>query len=712
MLKVFQTLRLIILNLQGQAPDKCPLKNAEFEIEDFLTYWQQNNFLPGSTWYAILMGQVLYIQGDYVQAVAIMERHAKVLTPGIIMFPFTQYYFYYSLNIAACYETASSSAQTRFIQELVDNTKKLKLWAENCPDNFQAQYLLVNAEYQRIVGEELAAMEGYDQAIISAKKYGLIQLVALVNETAARFWLKKDKIAFSQVYLNEAYIAYQQWGALVKVKNLETRYPQLLAPKTASTIPTTEGTILATRMAPTSNTSQWLDLNSVMKAAQTLSGEIVLNRLLEKMMHIVIENAGAEKGFLLLPQASGCWLIEAEGSIGKADIKVLQSLSLDTAPLISANIVNYVAHTKENVVLHNATQEGQFIRDPYIKKQRPKSVLCAPLINQGKLTGILYLENNLTTGAFTPARLEVLKVLSSQLAISIENALLYQTLEQKVEERTSQLAQRTEQLAGANKEITVLNEQLQSENLRMGAELDVSRQLQKMLLPTSIELEQIDGLDIAGFMEPADEVGGDYYDVLQHSGRVLFGIGDVTGHGLESGALAIMVQSATRALLANDETDPGRFFSALNQMVFHNVQRMNVEKSLTLAFVDYKENQLYLSGQHEEMIVVRNGELELIDTIDLGFPIGLVDEDIAKFVKQVTVPLNAGDVVVLYTDGITEAFNSQDQEYGLEQLALVIKQNYQKTALEIQQAVIKDVRQFIGTQKVFDDITLLVLKQK
>ncbi|MDM8565645.1 serine/threonine-protein kinase PknK [Candidatus Halobeggiatoa sp. HSG11] len=197
MLKVFQILQQVILNLQGQTPDKLQLKNIAFDIEDCLVYWYQNHFLPGSTWYAVLMGQILYIHGDYVQAVAIMKRHAKILTPSIIMFPFTQYYFYYSLNIAACYEMVDSSEQTSFIQEITYNTKKLKLWAENCPDNFQAQYLLVNAERQRIIGDGLAAMESYDQAVISAKKYGLIQLVALANEIAAQFWLKKDKPIFA-----------------------------------------------------------------------------------------------------------------------------------------------------------------------------------------------------------------------------------------------------------------------------------------------------------------------------------------------------------------------------------------------------------------------------------------------------------------------------------------------------------------------------------
>jgi serine phosphatase RsbU (regulator of sigma subunit) len=277
-----------------------------------------------------------------------------------------------------------------------------------------------------------------------------------------------------------------------------------------------------------------------------------------------------------------------------------------------------------------------------------------------------------------------------------------------------QLRLAKEEAEMAHQHITRLNKQLKSENLRMSAELDISRHLQQMLLPKKEELQSIDGLDIAGFMAPADEVGGDYYDVLKTQGRVLFGIGDVTGHGLESGALAIMVQSSIRTLLANNETDPLKFFSAINEMLYHNAKRMRTERSLTLALLDYQKNQLYLTGQHEYVIVIRQGKLELIDTLDLGFPIGL-DLEIMTFFNQtqsLNVPLNTGDVVVLYTDGITEATNINGIFYGLESLCEVIQKHWQKTATEIQQAVIDDVRKFIGEEKVYDDMTLLVLKQK
>jgi serine phosphatase RsbU (regulator of sigma subunit) len=216
----------------------------------------------------------------------------------------------------------------------------------------------------------------------------------------------------------------------------------------------------------------------------------------------------------------------------------------------------------------------------------------------------------------------------------------------------------------------------------------------------------------AGFMEPADEVGGDYYDVLQQDGQVKISIGDVTGHGLESGVLMIMAQTAVRTLQKMNETDPVKFLDVVNQTLYDNLQRMDSDKNMSLAILDYAGGVLKLSGQHEEMIVVRaDGKLECIDTIDLGFPIGLVEE-IGEFIASEEMQLNPGDVVVLYTDGIPEAFDINKAQYGLKRLWQVVVENRHRRVLEIREAVIKDVRQYIGAMKVFDDITLVVMKQK
>ncbi|RKZ74325.1 MAG: hypothetical protein DRR19_30200, partial [Candidatus Parabeggiatoa sp. nov. 1] len=265
--------------------------------------------------------------------------------------------------------------------------------------------------------------------------------------------------------------------------------------------------------------------------------------------------------------------------------------------------------------------------------------------------------------------------------------------------------------------------QLRAENRRMSAELDVTRRLQQMILPTAQELEQVAGLEIAGFMEPAEEVGGDYYDVLQHHGRILFGIGDVTGHGLESGVLMLMAQTAVRMQLENDEMDPVKFLNTINRTIYKNVERMGVKKNLTLCLLEYQpmtspQNQfsgiLHVSGQHEHIIVVRNdGSLELIDTLELGFPIGML-KDIADLITQTQIALNVGDIVVLYTDGITEAGldtlkSKAKQYYGLDRLGEIVKKHWQQSAEQIRQAVIDDVRQYLKNNKCCDDITLLIL---
>lgn len=269
-----------------------------------------------------------------------------------------------------------------------------------------------------------------------------------------------------------------------------------------------------------------------------------------------------------------------------------------------------------------------------------------------------------------------------------------------------------DRLAKANQEISDLNNCLQAENNRLSAELEITQRLQMMLLPKEKELSQIEDLEIAGFMEPADEVGGDYYDVFQHHGRLTIGIGDVTGHGLESGVLMLMVQTAVRTLMENNETNPKKFFEVLNRTIYKNLQRMDSDKNLSLCLIDYHDRVLSLSGQHEEMLVVRSGGvIERIDTIDLGFPIGL-SETIEEFVFQAEVYLDLGDVVVLYSDGITEAENYLGQHYGLEQLCAVVQRNWQLSAENIRRAAIEDLRSHIGVEKVYDDITLVVLKQK
>jgi predicted ATPase/serine phosphatase RsbU (regulator of sigma subunit) len=716
--------RQAVLNLMAQSETQVQLVGEAFNELNTLPQLQQANDRYTICTLHVQKMVLCYLFQNHTQAVentTVAEQYLDGVAGTLHVAIFD---FYDSLIRLAVYPNAPESEQERLLEKVAANQEKIQNWAKHAPMNFQHKFELVEAERFRVQGQNVEAMDYYDRAIAGAIENEYLQEEALANELAARFYLAWGKNKVAQVYLMDAYYGYARWGAKAKIADLENRYPQLLAAiMERGTLNTSETiSLMPTKTIAASSTTSAdvLDFATIMKASQAIAKEIHLDKLLLTMMHVVIENAGAEKGALILHR-DGKWVIEAlseKKSRSPNDERVTEATVLQTIPVeeshqLPKNLINYVSRTHETQVINDATVEMTFAADPYIIEHQPKSVLCTPILNQGQLTGLLYLENNLATGAFTPDRLEVLAILSSQAAVSLENALLYQTLEQKVAERTAQLAQ-------ANEEITALNEQLKSENIRMRAELEVSRQVQQMLLPKEEELAQIQGLEIAGFMEPADEVGGDYYDVFQHDGNLKMGIGDVTGHGLESGVLAIMVQSIVRALMTHNETDPVKFFHTLNRTFYDNVQRVNANKNMTLALLDYQPSTpplsptggiLRLSGQHEYLIVVRKGNLEVIDTLDLGFPIG-VTEDIAELVAQTPVSLTPGDVVVLYTDGITEALNIDKVEYGLEQLCEVVKQNWQRSAGEIRQAVIDDVRRYIGEQKVFDDITLLVLKQK
>lgn len=253
---------------------------------------------------------------------------------------------------------------------------------------------------------------------------------------------------------------------------------------------------------------------------------------------------------------------------------------------------------------------------------------------------------------------------------------------------------------------------LVAENTRLQTELRIARELQRMVLPTSTELRDIEGLEISGYMQPAEEVGGDYYDVLQNGDGVKIGIGDVTGHGLLSGVVMLMTQTAVRTLQTCGERDPVRFLDILNRVIYKSTERMQTDKILTLAIIDYNQNRIRISGQHEKVIIVRNGgKTELVDTIDLGFPIGL-KKNIVEFINETKVALAPGDGVVLYSDGITEAESMDGVNYGLERLCHTISNCWHLPAEAVKETVVNDVRAHIGPQTVFDDLTLVVVKQQ
>lgn len=689
----FLLYRQIISNLLGENEHPELLEGPIFDRQSYLQEWEKNNSHLAFCFYQA-QTRLFYYFEDYLRALEVGEKAWEKRGAALCTTYLSEHVFYYSLVLL--YQESLTEQHWNILEE---NRRKLQMWAGFAPMNFQHKWDLIAAEKSRILGKLFAAAEFYDRAITGAKENGFLHEEALSNELAAKFYLNWGKEKVAAGYMQEAYYGYAQWGAKAKTDHLEAKYPQLLAPIINRSSQASKGEILTS--TSTGSSSNALDLTSVIKASQVLSEEISLNSLLSKFMHILIENAGATQGVLILNNA-GTWEIMAQYLQGNCNLSIVP---LEQAENIPHSIINWVKRTQEIVQINNLSENTSFSTDSYLLQQPTQSLVCSPILNQGQLIGILYLENHLTSEAFTADRMEVLNVLTTQAAISINNARFYQTLEDTV-------ARRTAQLATANEEITQLNERLKAENLRLGAELDIARRVQEMILPRPEELRAIPTLDIAGYMAPADEVGGDYYDVLVEDGVATIGIGDVTGHGLESGLVMMMAQTVIRAMKEVRENDPVRFLNTVNSTLYKNVERMKVDRQLTLAILNYADSHLSISGQHEEVLVVRaDGRLETVDTMELGMVIGLID-DIADFIAQVRVKLEPGDGVVLYTDGIPEAENEAGELYGLERLCEVIQEHWHQCAQEIQKAAIADVQGFIGNYKVFDDITLLVLKEK
>jgi len=384
-----------------------------------------------------------YLFGDFPQAVENAERTEEYLDGVTATIGVPLFHFYDALARLAMYSDTGQSERRGILDKVQANQEKMKIWAHHAPMNHLHKFELVEAERYRVLGDFVEAMDYYDRAIALAQENEYINEEALAHELAAKFYLEWGKEKIAQVYLTDAWYAYARWGAQAKVEDLEKRYPQLLAPilnqKTSlNTGDTIAQMMTGTVVSTTSGASEILDLATVIKASQSLSEEINLDRLLSTLVQVAIENAGAQTGAMILGEGDS-WAIATQCVSGKACNT--PSTSVADSQEIPTTIINYVWRTQETLVINDATAETTWAADCYIIQQQPKSVLCLPIQHQGKAIGILYLENNLTTGAFTPDRLAVLQVLSSQAAISIENAQLYANLEAKVAARTQELSQ-------------------------------------------------------------------------------------------------------------------------------------------------------------------------------------------------------------------------------------------------------------------------------
>jgi PAS domain S-box-containing protein len=432
-------LRQTILNLQDRPENSSRLVSRLHNEEQALSH--AIAVKDGTAIQILYLHKVMlcYLFEEHHQAeqTAILVRQHFEEVTAITVLPI--FCFYHSLALLSLSPDTSNSEKAAWLNCVNTNQEKMQKWAEHAPMNYLHKFYLVEAEKARVLGQFLEAEEFYERAIAGAAENEYIQEEALAYELAAKHYLARGREKIAQTYMKEAHYCYDRWGATAKVKDLEKRYPQLLNTnlvRQSHSIVTDE-----TIRHPTAA----IDLAAVMKAAQALSEIIHLDRLIATLMQVVIENAGAETGTLVLLEEDQLTVVAQCSGSRQCDLEKFAVADCATIPV---SVIHSVERTSETLVFDDAVSEPPFSTDPYIQKQQTRSLLCMPILQQSQPIGILYLENNLSTGVFTSDRLQVLKLLIAQAAISLENARLYErlsdyseTLERKVEEQTQALQQ-------------------------------------------------------------------------------------------------------------------------------------------------------------------------------------------------------------------------------------------------------------------------------
>ncbi len=409
----------LIRTLRGLPDDLATLGDEQFDEGALVRRLEADpNLSLAAASYWIRRLETCVFAGDYAEAVeaAVKTEGALVVFSAVATFiDWAEYHFHAAIARAGAIDTgAASPGEVRSdLEAIAAHHRQLQTWAEHCPENVEDRAALVGAEIARLEGRDLDAECLYQRAISSARKNGFIHIEALACETAARFYAAGGFEDIAGMYLLRARDGYRSWGADGVVRRLEARYPQLAT---------------ATRGTAKDAIDQRLDVAAVVKSSQALSSEMLLPHLIERLMTIALQNAGAERGLLILIRDGGP-RIEAEAATGQGKIEVAARDAAITSSDLPQSVLHYAIRTQERVLLDDASADHVYSEDEYVRQRRSRSVLCLPIVKQAKLVGALYLENNLVQFAFTPDRVAVLQLLASQAAISLENAHLYADLQ-------------------------------------------------------------------------------------------------------------------------------------------------------------------------------------------------------------------------------------------------------------------------------------------
>ena len=514
--KTILCIHQVALCMIGQTNGDGILDDGKFNKSEVLSFFSKAKFEIGAVRMHVMQQIASFVFHNYEDALSAAKLASSQI--GVLRATSSEatHHYYYALTLTALFTRVSVEQQSEFKEVLVEHLLKLQRWAENCPDNYQNRYLLVQAEMARIEGRNDEAMYLYDNAIDSAHTHGFIQNEAMCYELAANFYKQLGHTRIELSYLFHARRCYMAWGATRKADQLTIRIPSSYKSDNKD-----DSAILSSQ----------LDMKSVFKASQAVSSAIVLDNLIETLLRIVVEHACAT-GSVLLLQNETAYEVVAEVTVKNSEVFVKSVKDGATSSKYPKSMVQYVMRTRQHIHIDDARTENLYSNDQYVRESLPISVLCLPLLNQGSLTGILYIENNLASSVFTPNRLAILELIGSQAAISLENARLYNNLISENSERKKAelelqahrdqleltIAERTQEIINQNKKLEDAYKAIEEVSLTdpltglrnrrflmQHLDLDIALCLRRYVESMENKLNAaIDGLDIVFFMVDLD----------------------------------------------------------------------------------------------------------------------------------------------------------------------------------------------------------------
>ncbi len=650
---------------------------TEFSEEKFLDEAVEHSSRSAVCNLRIYKGMMLFLLLQY-SAAAKEFSSAKENTESILgLIEEVLLAFYSGLCSAALYKESSDLRESaRLLSEFREHIETVKKWADSCPENFQHKYYLMKAEEHFIIGENEEASVLYEKSINLAKENGFLHELGVSYELAGRYYLKRGLKIAARNYLKGAYISYNEWGAFRKTEQLEEEFPNLEGIIQSDTFSMLEGTGSITLSMSASGS---LDVLSLFKVTQAISGEIVLGKLLENLVKIMVENSGAEKGYLIMEKKGKLYV---ENAIVSGHLLSNASTPIESVTALPASVIQFIRRTKESLIIDDAALDIQFSNDPYIREKKPRSILCLPLANQGKLLGIVYLENNLMVGAFPKERLQILKIIASQAAISIENAVLYEHLEEKVAERTKEL----------NDSLRIIK-----------SDLITAKEIQNNILPK----QKLKNPAVDYYYEyiPMAEVGGDFIDITEISeNHIRVFLSDATGHGVHASLMTMLIK-AEYENLRKYSLQPSLLLERFNQEFCEKYSSLGTFFTCCITDIYINEKKiLYASCGHPNQYLVNSTGLHTMSRT--GNLIGL---DTENKVHLQELELETNSRIILFTDGVYEEFNPDMEIYGEERLSSFILKNSQETASSFSKKLISEVKLFTRGKPFQDDVTILVL---